>query len=69
MQRNINSLIGYGVWATDGIIGEVEYFNFDDESWAILYLILKTGNWLTGRKVLISISALEKTSWKMDCLR
>ena len=65
MQRNINSLIGYNMGATDGIIGEVEDFYFDDESWAIRYHILKTGNWLSGRKVLISTSALEKTSWKM----
>jgi len=65
MQRNINSLVGYNMRATDGIIGEVEDFYFDDESWAIRYLILKTGNWISGRKVLISISALEKTTWKM----
>ena len=64
MQRNINSLVGYNMGATDGIIGEVEDFYFDDESWAIRYLILKTGNWLSGRKVLISTSALTKASWK-----
>ena len=66
MQRNINSLIGYNMGATDGIIGQVEDFYFDDESWTIRYLILKTGNWSSGRKVLISTGALEKPSWKMQ---
>ena len=64
MQRNIDSLIGYNLEATDGVIGEVEDFYFDDESWTMRYLIVKTGNWLSGRKVLISTSALTKTSWK-----
>jgi hypothetical protein len=30
MERNINSLIGYGMQATDGEIGEVVDFYFDD---------------------------------------
>lgn len=64
MQLNINSLIGYNMEAADGIIGEVEDFYFDDESWTIRYLIVKTGNWLSGRKVLISTSALENSLWK-----
>ena len=60
MERNINSLIGFGIEATDGIIGEVEDFYFDDETWKIRYLIVKTGNWLSGRKVLISMGAIIK---------
>ena len=62
MKRNINSLIGYSLEATDGTIGKVEDFYFDDETWTIRYLIVKTGSWLSGRKVLISTVALTKTS-------
>lgn len=62
MKRNINSLIGYSMQATDGKIGEVEDFYFDDETWTIRYLIVKTGGWFSGRKVLISTTALIKTN-------
>jgi sporulation protein YlmC with PRC-barrel domain len=62
MKRNINSLIGYGMQATDGKIGEIEDFYFDDESWTIRYLVVKPGGWLSGRKVLVSTSALIKTN-------
>ena len=60
MHRNINSLVGYKVEATDGEMGKVEEFYFDDQTWVIRYLIVKTGNWLSDRKVLISPVALIK---------
>jgi hypothetical protein len=63
MQRNINSLTGYNMMATDGEIGKVIEFYFDDETWFLRYMILKTGDWLFGRKILISPDALKKTSW------
>jgi sporulation protein YlmC with PRC-barrel domain len=61
MERNINSLIGYGLQATDGAIGEVVDFYFDDETCTIRYLVVKTGNWLSGRKVLISAAGIAPT--------
>jgi sporulation protein YlmC with PRC-barrel domain len=63
MKRNINSLIGYSIEATDGKIGTVKDFYFDDETWTIRYLVVKTGNWLSGRQVLISPVALIKKNW------
>ena len=66
MQRNINSLIGFSMQATDGEIGEVKEFYFDDQSWTIRYVIVKTGSWLSGREVLISPDAFVKGSWKKD---
>jgi hypothetical protein len=58
MQRTVNSLMGFKMEATDGDIGKVEDFYFHDQVWAVVYLIVKTGNWLSGRKVLISPVAL-----------
>jgi uncharacterized protein YrrD len=58
MEHNINNLIGYHIEASDGELGKVVDFYFDDETWIIRYLVVKTGNWLSGRKVLISIIAL-----------
>lgn len=60
MQRSINDLIGSGMEATDGAIGKVDEFYFEDDTWTIRYLVVKTGNWLSGRKVLISPEALVK---------
>jgi sporulation protein YlmC with PRC-barrel domain len=64
MEYEVNSLVGCSMAAKDGIIGKVEDFYFDDERWTIRYLIVKTGNWLSERKVLISTNALTKASWK-----
>jgi len=58
MERNVNNLIGQNLEATDGEIGKVEDFYFDDDTWTIRYLVVTTGGWLSGRKVLISLHAL-----------
>jgi hypothetical protein len=40
-------------------------FYFDDEHWEIRYLICDTGNWLSGRKVLIAPAAFyDKPDWE-----
>lgn len=63
MKRNIKSLLGFTLSATDGEIGKVKDFYFDDKTWTIRYLIVETGSWLHGRKVLISPEALFATDW------
>jgi sporulation protein YlmC with PRC-barrel domain len=60
MHRTIKSLTGHSMEAKDGKVGKVRDFYFDDQVWIIVYLIVKTGNWLSGRKVLISPVALIK---------
>ncbi|MEP7117675.1 MAG: PRC-barrel domain-containing protein [Acidobacteriota bacterium] len=54
MLRNITDLRGYTIRATDGDIGTVKDFYFDDEDWTVRYLVADTGGWLSGRQVLIS---------------
>jgi uncharacterized protein YrrD len=44
MNRSIKSLIGFDLKETDGDIGEVVDFYFDDQSWTVRYVIVKTGN-------------------------
>ena len=53
----------------DGEIGQVREFYFDDRHWAIRYLVADTGNWLTGRQVLISPYALEGVINDGQCIR
>jgi uncharacterized protein YrrD len=68
MLRTIKSLIGFPMEASDGEIGKVEEFYFDDKTWNIRYLIVDTGNWLSGRKVLIAPSALVSISETAESL-
>ena len=63
MLRNLKGLRGYAIRASDGVIGKVDDFYFDDETWAIRYLVVDTGTWLSGRKVLISPIALGHAGW------
>ena len=66
MKRSIKSLIGFNLRETNGEVGKVEEFYFDDQSWAIRYLIVKTGSWLSERQVLISPSALQQPDWQNE---
>ena len=59
MLKYINDIYGTQVAATDGNIGHVRDFYFDDEKWIIRYMIVDTGNWLSGRQVLLSPHAFD----------
>ena len=63
MLPNVRDLRGYAIRAIDGLIGHVDDVYFDDENWSIRYLVINTGNWLSGRKVLISPIALGHAGW------
>jgi hypothetical protein len=49
---------GYSIDASDGSLGTVNDFLFSDGSWRIRWLVVDTGNWLSGRKVLLHPSVL-----------
>jgi hypothetical protein len=63
MLRSTKELWGYRILATDEDIGRVHDFFFDDERWILRYLVVDTGTWLPGRKVLISPVALRGADW------
>ncbi len=54
---------GYHVQATDGEIGHVDDFIIDDETWAIRYLVIDTGQWRSGKKVLVAPQWADRVSW------
>ena len=58
MLWNASAINGYAIKASDGRIGTVSDFLFDDASWLVRWLVVDTGNWLSGRKVLLPPSAL-----------
>jgi len=65
MLRSIKEQFGYEVHATDGDIGKVDDFLFDDIAWIIRYLVVDTGSWLSNRKVLVSFDALGQPDWSL----
>jgi len=54
MLNTVKHVCGSTLTATDGAIGQVKEVYFDDVAWAIRYLVVDTGTWLSGREVLIS---------------
>jgi hypothetical protein len=63
MFRNTNTLQDYAIHATDGMVGHVRDFYFDDQAWVIRYLVVETGNWLMGRRVLVSPMLFAVPEW------
>lgn len=63
MLRSMHDLEGYAIHATDGTIGHVKDFYFDDKTWVVRYFVVETGTWLSSRKVLISPIAIKHSDW------
>lgn len=63
MIRSVKHLRGFDLLATNGTIGSVQDVYFDDERWAVRYLVVDTGTWLPGRHVLISPLSVVSTEW------
>ena len=61
--RSSNEVIGYGIQASDGSIGHVEDFVFEDDTWAIRYVIVDTKNLLPGKKVMLSTQWVSSVDW------
>jgi hypothetical protein len=58
MLQYTRNLIGQRLAASDGDIGHVRDFYFDDLNWVVRYLVIDTGSWLVGRSVLIAPQAI-----------
>lgn len=55
MLRKVKILNGYSIQNIDDeTIGKVKDVYFDDRHWTVRYLTANSGNWLTGRKVLLT---------------
>jgi hypothetical protein len=63
MLRSVKTLEGFAIGATDGTIGQVKDFYFDDQAWAIRYVVVDTSAWLGGREVLISPYSIGTPDW------
>jgi hypothetical protein len=54
MLQSLKQLHGNKLGASDGEIGHVSDFYFDDKRWVVRYVVADTGSWLPGRQVLIA---------------
>jgi hypothetical protein len=55
--------MGYSIRARDDEIGYVADFLLEDETWAIRYLAVDTGNWWPGKMVLVPTHWLQEVDW------
>jgi hypothetical protein len=69
MIHPVRRVRGAPIRATDGTIGSVRTFLFDDTTWTIRYLVVDTGTWLPGRQVLISPQSLGRVDWRAGAAR
>ena len=58
MLWDASAINGYAIEASDGLLGTVSDLLFEDVGWAIRWLVVNTGKWLSGRKVLLPLSVL-----------
>jgi uncharacterized protein YrrD len=63
MLHSAKKMRGYTVVAVDGKAGTVDDLYFDDSRWAMRYLVVDTGGWLSGRRVLIPPASLAAGGW------
>lgn len=67
--RSAHEVSGYNIQATDDEIGNVADFIIDDKTWTIQYIVVDTGNWLPGKKVLISPVWIESVDWEHNTVK
>lgn len=62
--RSVVEVTDYHIRASDGDIGRVKDFIVDDDIWTIRYMVVSTGTWLPGRKVLIPPEWVDSVNWR-----
>ena len=68
MLKSTNNLQGLTIRATDGDLGSVKTFYFDETDWIVRYLVVDTGNWLPGKQVLIAPECIGPADPSQDVL-
>jgi sporulation protein YlmC with PRC-barrel domain len=61
--RSTKILSGLHIHCTDGMLGHVDDFVVDDETWTLRHIVLETRNWWPGKHVLVHIGAIQSIRW------
>ncbi len=59
MLLHATELFHYRIHATDGNIGHVRDLLIDDALWTVRYVMVDTGRWLPGRRVLLAPASIQ----------
>ncbi len=68
MLKSFERLQDYSVHATDGEVGSVDDIFFDGLRWEVRYLVVDTGPWIFGRRVLLSPLAVKPLNEEEEIL-
>jgi hypothetical protein len=69
MLHELKHLIGSRILATDGRVGTIGTFLFDDQSWLIRYMVVDVGSWLGRQEVIVPVEAIERLNWESRIFR
>jgi hypothetical protein len=61
--EDISGFAGYQVQALDQVFGHVQAFIFEDQNWAIRYLVCDMRNWWPGKHFLLAPQWIAWVSW------
>jgi PRC-barrel domain len=61
--RSVNEVCGYEVHGSDADVGHISDFIIDDQSWEVRYLVVATGHWWAGKRVLVAPHWAASISW------
>jgi len=61
--RSLKEVTGYRVPGDDGDLGHIVDFIAEEQTWTIRYLVMETGAWLPGKKVLLPAESVTELSW------
>ncbi len=64
--RSSQRVLDFTLITVDGEVGQIKDFFFDDETWALRYLIVQTGSWLLRRRVLMSADCVRRVDWAAE---
>jgi hypothetical protein len=61
--RSVGQIVNYDIHARDGEIGHLSDVLISDADWSIRYLVVDTGTWWGGKKVLIPPRWVQRVDW------
>ena len=62
--RSAREILRCALITADAWVGAIKEIFFDDETWRLPYLIVQTGRWLLGRRVLVPVEHVRAVDWR-----
>lgn len=61
--RSCKEIINYNIEAIDSEVGHLQGMLFNEDTWAVQYLLVNTSNWWLGHQVLLEPQMIRDISW------